>query len=473
MKKVISIILAVVIGAGALLAVGWALVRGAKAQGNKPTVVRLGKPVRGELTELVTAPGRLKPKVKVDLSARLSARVAELPVRQGQQVKKGDLLVRLDAEDLRAGMISAEARREAQAAQIEVQKSQMAQAQANVARLSAALEQGRRDWERQQGLLTSRDVSQASVDQMATRVEELAAEYEAAQHGLRAAKLGLTVLESNLKAADAEIARARDELSYTQIVSPIDGVVTRINAEVGELVITGTMNNPGTVILQVADLAQMLLVAEVAESNIGAVQVGQKATVRIPAYPGRTFQGVVSAISLSPVTTFGGGEAAKSFETEILLDTGGERLYSGLTADVDIETKRHAGVLKVPSQAVLARPVDGLPLAIREQNRHVDPNKTYATVVYLVRDGRAVATPLKIGPGDATHTVVEAGLTEQDEVIVGPYKVLESIQHDAKVKDERQVEAEKAARSKVGQGKEGGAGPEANRVSGRPAGPGN
>ncbi len=249
----------------------------------------------------------------------------------------------------------------------------------------------------------------------------------------------------NLAAADAEIARARDAVNCTVITSPIDGVVTRRNAKVGEMVVTGTMNSPGTVILEVADLSQMLIVVRVDEASIGGVKVGQKATARIHTYADEKFEGTVQSIALTHDLGTGG---SKYFKTKILLDAKDRRIYSGLTADVDILTSSHPDVLKVPSQAVLGRSVDDLPLAIRDKNPNVDTKKTIATVVYRLVGGKAVVTPVAVGASDATHTIVTSGLSSTDSVVVGPYKVLESIKHDQSIQDEREVEARKKASEK-------------------------
>jgi hypothetical protein len=112
---------------------------------------------------------------------------------------------------------------------------------------------------------------------------------------------------------------------------------------------------------------------------------------------------------------------------------------------VDIETRKHSNILKLPTQAVLGRELDSLPLDIRENSPQVDKSKTFATVVYRCVDGKAVVTPVKIGQSDLTHTIILAGVTEKDKIVVGPYKVLESIKHDQKIQDEREIEQKKAA----------------------------
>jgi HlyD family secretion protein len=416
----------------------------------KGIVVRIEQAQRGELIEFVSAPGEIEPKTKVEISAKVMARITALPYEEGDIVTCGNpdanppvaasVLVSLDAKDLESQLLSAQAGHSAQEAQIEVDKSRVAGQQAGLVGLEASLKQAERDLERQKGLLKSQDISQATFDQTQLKVDDLKAQYEAANYTLEAAKLNLVVLKHNLEAAGARITQAKEALSYTTITSPIDGVVTRLNAEVGELVITGTMNNPGTVIMEVADLSQMLVVAQVDEADVGKLKVGQKATVHVDAYPDQEFKGVVDTIALAHTTSW---TQTKYFRTEILLESIDQQLHSGLTAHVDIETRKHTNILKVPTQAVLGLEVDKLPLEIRENSSEVDTAKTYATVVYRYVAGKAVVAPIKIGQSDLTHTIIKKGITAEDKIVVGPYTVLEKLVHNQKIKDEREVESKK------------------------------
>jgi HlyD family secretion protein len=416
----------------------------------KGVVVRVEQAQRGELIEFVSAPGEIEPKTKVEISAKVMTRIIELPYEEGDRVTCGDsdanppvpasVLVSLDAKDLESQLVSAKAGRSAQAAQIKVEKSRVAGQQASLVGLVASVKQAERDLERQKGLLESQDISQATFDQTQLKVDDLKAQYEAAKHTLEAAKLNLVVLKHNLEAADARITQAQETLSYTTITSPIDGVVTRLNAEVGELVITGTMNNPGTVIMEVADLSAMLVVAQVDEVDVGKLEVGQKATVHVDAFSDHDFTGIVDSIALAHMLTWSN---TKYYRTEILLENTEEKLHSGLTAHVDIETRKHINILKVPTQAVLGLEVDNLPLEIRENSSEVNTAKAYATVVYCFVDGKAVVTPVKIGQSDLTHTIIKSGITEEDRIVVGPYKVLENIKHDQKIQDERKAKSKK------------------------------
>jgi HlyD family secretion protein len=195
--------------------------------------------------------------------------------------------------------------------------------------------------------------------------------------------------------------------------------------------------------MEVADLNHMRLVARVDETSIAGVKVGQRAKIRIHAYADEEFDGVVETVGLASTTdsanqrqVSSSADQAKFYEAKIHIQTNGRRILSGLNGDAEIETQRHDNVVKVPSQAVLGRPVDGLPKEVRDLPE-VDKEKTYATVVYRYLNGKAVVTPVKVGPSDLTHTIIVSGLKEGDPVIVGPYKVLESIQHDQVVNDEK------------------------------------
>jgi len=414
-----------------------------KRGGAKPTPVRIDVVAPGQLTEFVTAPGEVEPRTKVEISAKVSARIVELPYEEGERVTKGNpdaeppappsLLIKLDSKDLESRLRSAQAGYHAQEAQIAVDRANIARQKATLEATAATLRQADSDFARQKQLLESHDVSQATFDQIECKLDELKANYAAGQEGLKAAELNLVVLQHRLDASQEEIEQAKEALSYTTITSPIDGVVTRINAEEGEMVMTGTMNNPGTVIMQVADLAQMILVAQVDEADIGNLKVGQKARVRVQAFWEDNFTGVVDTIALthdlSPTRT-------KYYKTEILLDENARKLYSGLTADVDIETVTHTNTFKVPSQSVVSRKVDDLPLEIRKDNPDVDMAKTEALVVYRLIDGKAVVTPVSIGPSDMTHIIIKSGLNAGDTVVSGPYKILEGIKHDQLIRDE-------------------------------------
>lgn len=390
------------------------------------TTVRAEPAAVGTLVETVAAPGEIEPLTKVEISGEISARIEQLPVREGDEVKAGDVIVRLDDRELKAGLDSAQARRDGE-------RSRLQSEQASIDGLLKTLEFGKKSLVRQQALYDTGDVSRSALDDAQERVDDLEARVQSSMHEV-------SVIESSLAATEADIARANQALEKTIIRAPMDGVVTLLNAEVGEVVLVGTMNNPGTVILTVADLSRMLLNARAAESDIAKIAEGQRARIHINAYPDEVFTGFVRRIALQRTTQLDG---TGFFEIEVEIELAGRRIYSGLVANVDIEIAAHDGLV-VQSQAVVERLVEDLPQEIRELSL-VDRSKKTTTVIYRVIDGKAVCTPVKPGPSDLTHRVVREGLAAGDQVIVGPYKVLESIKHDTLVEIEAPAGAAKPA----------------------------
>jgi HlyD family secretion protein len=183
------------------------------------------------------------------------------------------------------------------------------------------------------------------------------------------------------------------------------------------------------------------VVAQVDEADVGKLKVGQKARVHVQAWPDKIFAGEVRTVALSHKF---GNQGTKYYETEVLLVDPNEQVFTGMTADVDIAVAEHGDVLIVPSQAVLGRKVDELPVAIRDKLSDKDRQKAFASVVYCFKEGKAIATPVKIGASNTTHTVVESGLASEDGIVTGPYKELEKLKHEQLIVDEREQKKEGA-----------------------------
>jgi phage tail sheath protein FI len=144
-----------------------------------------------------------------------------------------------------------------------------------------------------------------------------------------------------------------------------------------------------------------------------------------------------------------GTDGSKYYEAEVLLVDPNEQVFTGMTADVDIEVATHKDVMVLPSQAVLGRKVDELPVDLRDKLGEEEKKKAYTSVVYCCENGKTVAKLVKIGASNTTHTVILEGLTDADKIIVGPYKELENLKHDKLVKDEREVKVEEEAKKKA------------------------
>ena len=388
----------------------------------------------GNLTEVVSAPGRVEPLTKVEISARVSARILKLPFREGEQVfcAKDDtepsLLIELDASDIQAQLESAQKSQAGLVAQIEVEKQRIAGLEASLKGTKTALDDAQRELERQRSLRETRDVSKRELEQAERTYHEAQSRYDAEQASLKASRLGLKVSHFNVEAADADIKQIRENLAYTTIYSPINGIVTKLNVDVGEIAVTGTMNNPGTVLLEVANLSRMLVVARIDESNIRDVMPGQPVAVRLVAYPDQVFKGKVQSVALAATDQQG-----QHFETKVLLDEDATLKRTGLSADVEIQVQAHEQVVLVPSQSVLSRRVDSLPAKLSQDNPLIDPSQANTIVVYRLVDGQAVATPVRIGASDNLNTVVLEGLEAGAELITGPYAILESLAHSTSV----------------------------------------
>lgn len=448
MKKWKTILITVVVTLA--IAGGSWLFLSSKKGGTNATMVRLAQPEKGVLVEYVTAPGRIEPKEKVDIRSRISAKIVMLPHEEGDWVVKGDpnqdppvkpsVLIELDSKDVKAQLDAAQIRQKARAARITASEAQLEGQEAGVEGQRSVLEQAQRELRRKKSLLKSRDVSQSDVDRQQSTVDNLRAQLISTKQGLKSARLNLAASRRELEAADSDITQVVERVEYTKITAPMDGTIIKLNVEVGEMA-TGSQYNPGNVLAIVADLSQMLLVARVDETDIALVKVGQNAKVYIHAWPNRVFKGKVLTTALA-LTWGQGGE--RYFEVEVLLNNEKREIYSGLAADVDIEVNTHRDVLKVPSHAIVDYETDLLPKDVRENSTEVDTSKVLSAVVFRYVKGKAMVTPVVFGTSDATHTIIKSGVSQDDEIVVGPFKVLESLKHLQKVKKEEDMSDEEA-----------------------------
>ena len=378
----------------------------ARKNADKSTPVGMESVVFGDLERTVSAPGSIEPKKLVKISSQVSAKVLGVPFEEGDLVQAGDVVLRLDPQDLVAIMDSAKAGLKGQ--------------EASLGGAEAGLINARLNYERLVQLHETGDVTKAELD--------------GAEASYLQAQSNKQVLIAQIEQAQAQIERAQKDLDNTVISSPITGVITSLNTEVGETVIVGTTNNAGSVIMEIADLSQMLLKAAVDEANIAPIAVGQNAKIFINAYSDREYIGIIQKIGLKRQVA---GDGTGTFEVEILMDLPeGETLYSGLSASTDIVVEHFYDAMIVPSQAVVDRRIEDLPEDVREGSEIIDLNKTFTRIVYRVIDGKTVATPVKVGPSDLTQTVITEGLTAEDIIVTGPFRILVDLKHDRAVKDQ-------------------------------------
>jgi HlyD family secretion protein len=371
---------------------------------------------RRDLTSVVTASGIIQPKRKVEISADISGRVIELAVEEGQWVEEGTLLLRIDPTSYQAAVRRAEAmvaQAQAQAAQA---RANLLQAR-NAARRAEQLARGDQ-------LISSQDLEQARTAEQVAEAQEQSARFAVTQ-------------------AQASLSEAREMLRKTTIVAPMSGRVTRLNIEEGETAIVGTMNNPGSLLLTVADLSVMEANVKVDETDVPHITHGDSAVVRIDAFPGRTFAGRVTRVANSAIqgASAAAGPAASQgqsvdFEVIITLADPPEGLRPDLSATADIVTAQRSNALAVPIIAVTVRDPDGKKFNAEEDEERqpagasASAREEEAEVegVFLVREGMAEFVPVRVGIAGDRYFEVASGLRGGETVIAGPYSVIRDLE---------------------------------------------
>ncbi len=384
-----------------------------------------------DLEAIVSASGKIQPKRLVNISAETSGRVVDLAVNEGDRITKGQFLLQIDPKSLRtrvegnsASLRSAEASLDQLRQGVETARVQIDQAQQNLARQ-------RNLWAQQ---LTTREALDRAENDLKT-----------AQSALSEREKQITVQASRISQERSTLESARYDLTKVRMESPIDGIVTRRNIQQGETAVIGTMNNAGTVLLQLADMSIIQAEVEVDETSIPNVQLGQKAKITIDAIPDRTFKGHVSEIGNSPIqaATGSAGTQATNFKVSVLLDEPVPEVRPGFTATADISTATRKEVVSVPIPAVAVRELiyDAGGQVVKEpktdtRKRRVasdavaaapagelKPGQTRKETegVFAVRDGKAEFVPIKMGIAGDKYFEVLSGLKAGDQVITGPY----------------------------------------------------
>lgn len=411
MLKTVAILLVVLITLGVGSAIGLMQMGGPEGLRERftpqvePSRVIVEPARQSDLRRTINAPGAIEPKHMVQISAEVSARIVALPFGEGDSVRVGDVICRLDAIDLQAQLDAAESRVRSQESQLEGARAELELAQLELGRL--------------QELLDTKDVAKA--------------EYDAANTRALQARSSVAVIEAGIEAARADVRAAKRDLENAVIASPIEGRIVNLPVEVGETVL-GTFQNQGSLIMEIADLGTMLMQARIDETSVGLVREGQSADVRLLAYGDRVFEGVVERVGLQRRVFTDG---TSYVQAEVLVEqVESDLLRTGLTANADIYVDTVRDAIVVPSQAVLDRRVENLPDSVRGSPL-VDRQRTFTTVVYVLEDGVTRARPVKTGVSDLTDTVILEGLEQDDPVITGPFRVLRELQDgDAVVEDD-------------------------------------
>ncbi len=370
---------------------------------------------RRNLEALVSASGKVQPKKLVNISADTVGRVTKLSVEEGDVVKKGQFLLQIDPEILESAVELSEAG-------LAAGREAVGSARVAVETARANLDLAEQNLRRLTRLHREELVSQEVLDRAEAEMKVRKSELEASETEVRAQ-------EQRLEQEVAALRSARHNLSKVTLDSPMDGLVSRLNIEEGETVLVGTMNNPGTVLLTVADMSVVQAELEVDETDITEVALGQPARVTIDAFPDREFTGRVTKIGSSSLETQAQAQRqATMFEVEVTLDSEVPEARPGFSCTADITTSTRVDATSVPIQALTVREVypdaeGNFHARTRDEEWPPSPPVEGDEIegVFVLRDGRAHFTPLKIGIAGEEYFEVLEGLREGDEVIVGPF----------------------------------------------------
>ena len=374
---------------------------------------------RRSIVERVSASGKIQPEVEVKITAEVNGQITELPVKEGDVVAKGDLLVQLNPDIYDAALLRAEAG-------LNSAKSNLASARAQVAQGEANQLAAERAFQRAEALLAQKVISQAEYDQTEASFLTANATLTSANESVRSA-------EYAIRSGEASLQEAKDNLSRTTLRAPQAGVVTALVKEIGESV-QGNGFTAGEVIMNVSDLSTMEVNVEVNESDIVRIHLGDEAEIEVDAYLGETFQGTVTEIGNTALNAGMNGfsmDQVTNFSVKVRLNrdsydhlTEGDDdtpFRPGMSATVDILTARATDVLSAPIQAVTSREAG---FGSDEEERTDDDNSEAELGVFVLDDGKVQWTPVETDIQDSRHVAISGELDEGTTVVTGPYDVV-------------------------------------------------
>ncbi|HYO13768.1 MAG TPA: efflux RND transporter periplasmic adaptor subunit [Thermoanaerobaculia bacterium] len=422
----------VLIGVVVLLVLGTIVVASIRSgKGEKGTEVYAEPVERRDLAQVVKASGELEPRVKVNISAHVIGKIERLFVEEGDRIERGQPFLQLE--------------REAFLAQRDQWAAQLRSAQTAVRQAEVSLADSRHKLQRAQRLQTEGIFSSEQL--------------EAAQLAETSAELRLQEAREAVSQTRANLTKAQDDLSKTTIFAPLTGRVIVLNAEEGEVVVSGTMNNPASVIGTIADMSEILATVDVDETEIVKVKVGQEAVLKVDALPGKEYHGRVVEVGSSgfnrasqPDVTF--------FQVKILFSDPDEDLRADMSVRAEIQTAEHGDTLVAPIQAVVERE----PLEDQGETRTASTNspgggrgeEETVKAVFVIESGKAVQRRVETGLSDETHVELTSGVKAGEQVVTGPYRALRDLKNgdavtvsktseeeDRRAKDEDEDEEER------------------------------
>ncbi|MEI6123578.1 MAG: efflux RND transporter periplasmic adaptor subunit [Bacteroidota bacterium] len=418
------------------------------------TKVAVEKIVKRTIIETVSASGKIQPEVEVKISPDVSGEVVELNIKEGDKVKKGDLLARIKPDIY-------ESNYEQMQAALNSQKANEANAKARLAQVNAQYINAKSSFDRNESLFKQGAISQSEFDAANSAYQVAKEEVTAAQQSYKASQF-------NVQSTNATVKEAATNLSKTNIIAPVDGTISKLSIEKGERVV-GTTQFAGTEIMRIADLNEMEVNVSVNENDIVRVKLGDTALVEVDAYLNRKFKGIVTEIANSADVTGVTTDQVTNFNVKIrilretytdLLDAAhpnSSPFRPGMSATVDIQTKSELNVLSIPIQAVTVREDTtnklNQPNVTQEKpqtdDKTTNTNKDHKPpqeYVFMVLDGKAKMVKVKTGIQDNMYIQIVSGVNENDEIITAPYTAItKTLKDGVKVKkvDKKELFMEK------------------------------
>lgn len=388
------------------------------------------KPLRRTITETVSASGKIQPEVEVKISPDVSGEIVELYVKEGQEVKKGEILCKINPLLYENNLNRAAASVNTSKANLANAKARLVQAKANFTNVELIFERNKKL--KQQGA-----ISDADFDNVKAQYESGKAEVEAALQNVNGA-------EFNVKNADATLDEAGNNLARTIIRSPVDGKISKLNVELGERVV-GTSQMAGTELMRIANLNEMEVVVDVNENDIVKVKLFDTAVIEVDAYLDRKFSGIVTSIANSATTLGTNADQITNFQVKIRIlkesysnlikDENTSPFRPGMTATVDIKTKTVSNVLSIPIQAVTTRTDTteeegkGKNMKTEEEGETNKEEKQDEPieVIFTFNNGKAKLIPVKTGIQNTDFIEIVSPKSLNEEVITGPYKTISKL----------------------------------------------
>jgi HlyD family secretion protein len=455
----------VVIGIAVLLVIGAGVFASVKYSQRGIVTVQTGRVARQDLASIVTASGEIKPKNYINIGANAQGDLTEILVKEGDHVRKGQLLARIenvqpeaDVVAQKATLASAEADAAASEAAQKASETNVDTMRATIDQSKADLEKAQDDFKRGTELYNQHLIAKQDYDQRKATFDGMKAGVAVAEARLAQAKAQLAQAAATTASSQRRVAQIRANLTrYTDVLkkfdsyAPLDGVVTNLPVRVGESVVQGIQNSAGSTIMTIADMSVITSEVKVDETDIVNVQLNQLADVTIDAMPNQVFKGhvieigntaIVRSTGLAASQSTTSNQEAKDFKVVVALDNPPEDIRPGLSSTAKITTATRSQALTIPIQALTVRQKGDLepkakgakPTTAKLSPAEEKARKEEVQGVFVVANGKATFRKVDTGITGATDIEVLSGLKEGEEIVTGTYQVIRTLRNDTPVK---------------------------------------